>query len=173
MKPAACVLLALCCAAAVLAQAPPTLAPATEAEAFRGKVREVIDRHLGKPYGWGCTGIKRFDCSGFVWRVMADSGVLIKRTTARKLFMCLPEVPEEERWRFGNLVFFDDLQHCGIVSGRGAFYHSSQTEGTHLSTLGPFWQPKLCGFRAMPAAAEAAAQNASVLAIPTPASPSP
>jgi hypothetical protein len=96
--------------------------------------------------------------------------LLFSAAIRRKLYMCLPEVPEQDRWRFGNIVFFDDLQHCGIVSGRGAFYHSSQTEGTHFSTLGPFWQPKLCGFRAMPAPVEALPDAGATA---TPMSPSP
>ena len=109
-----------------------------------------ISSHLGKPYVWGATGLKSFDCSGFVWRAMWDTGIFIKRTTARKYYLCLPKVQEPARWGFGTVVFFDDLEHCGIVNDKKTFYHSALTLGTHLSEFDPYWRPKICGFRAIP-----------------------
>jgi cell wall-associated NlpC family hydrolase len=114
------------------------------------KMRTVIQRHLGRPYVWGASGIKSFDCSGFVWRVMSENGILIKRTTARKFYMSLPRVPDEQRWEFGNIVFFSDLKHCGVVDTREGFYHAAVTTGTHLSRFDPFWRRKISGVRAMP-----------------------
>src|SRR6266536_2613625 len=84
---------------------------------FWDGIKTAIQSHLGRPYVWGSDGLKSFDCSGFVWRVMYDNGILIKRTTARKLYMSLPAAPAAEQWRPGNIVFFDDLRHCGIVEG--------------------------------------------------------
>lgn len=113
-------------------------------------LRPVIASHLGKPYVWGATGNKSFDCSGFLWRVMMDSGILVKRTTARKYFMCLPKAEEAERWQFGRVVFFSDLEHVGIVNDRDTFYHSQTSKGTNLSAFDPFWRPKIYGFRTLP-----------------------
>lgn len=114
------------------------------------RVESTIERYLGKPYVWGGCGLKSFDCSGFVWRVMNDSGILIKRTTARKYYMSLPKVSQKEQWSFGNIVFFDDLKHCGILAGPKTFYHSESSIGTNLSRFDPYWRPKIYGFRAMP-----------------------
>ena len=114
------------------------------------RVRAAVERYLGKPYAWGATGLKSFDCSGFVWRVMYDSAILIKRTTARKLYFCLPAAPREERWKPGNLVFFDDLKHVGIVNGPAGFYHAESSVGTNLSKFDPYWHGKVCGVRSMP-----------------------
>jgi peptidoglycan endopeptidase LytE len=114
------------------------------------RIRSAIEEHLGRPYVWGSTGLKSFDCSGFVWRVMQENGILIKRTTARKYYMCLPKVTGEDRWNFGNIVFFDHLKHCGIVDSRETFYHAAVTEGTHLSRFDPLWRQKISGVRAMP-----------------------
>jgi len=114
------------------------------------KVLAVVERHLGRPYVWGACGLKSFDCSGFVWRVMQENGVLVKRTTARKYYMSLPEVAEEERWNFGNIVFFSNLKHCGIVDTRETFYHAAVSTGTHRSRFDPFWRRKISGVRAMP-----------------------
>lgn len=116
------------------------------------RVKAAIERHLGRPYSWGATGLKSFDCSGFVWRVMWDSGIAIKRTTARKLWFSLPAVSEEKRWQPGNLVFFDYLTHVGIVSGQPDFYHAVSRGGTHLSKFDPYWRGRVGGVRAMPKA---------------------
>jgi len=94
-----------------------TLAAADPPDSFWNGMKAVVEHHLGRPYVWGAAGLKSFDCSGFVWRVLFDNGVLIKRTTARKLYVSLPVVPAERKWEHGNIVFFDDLRHCGIVEG--------------------------------------------------------
>jgi len=121
---------------------------------FWTEFRQTIERHLGRPYVWGTSGLKSFDCSGFVWRILIDNGVLVKRTTARKYYMSLPRVAGD-RWRFGNIVFFDNMKHCGIVDGPDAFYHAQSSVGTNRSPLSPFWRAKVCGVRAvaLPAAA--------------------
>ena len=113
-------------------------------------LRSIIDRHLGRPYVWGSCGLKSYDCSGFVWRVMQENGLLVKRTTARKYYMTLPKVSEQECWTFGNVVFFDHLKHCGIVDSPEAFYHAAVTTGTHRSRFDPNWRRKISGVRAMP-----------------------
>jgi cell wall-associated NlpC family hydrolase len=78
---------------------------------------------------------------------MWDNGVLVKRTTARKLYMSLPKAGPGQELRFGNIVFFDNLKHCGIVNGRDSFYHAATTQGTSLSRFEPYWGSRVCGFR--------------------------
>jgi len=119
-------------------------------QAWIGRLREAIERNLGRPYVWGATGLKSFDCSGFVWRVLQDSGVLIKRTTARKYYMSLRPVPRDEAYSPANLVFFDNLKHCGIVNDSSTFWHSQCSMGTNLSSFDPYWRQKIYGFRRMP-----------------------
>lgn len=127
-----------------------TTLSAAPADTFWENMKAVIEKHLGRPYVWGSSGLKSFDCSGFVWRVLFDNGILIKRTTARKLYMSMPAVPDGERWRPGNLVFFDDLKHCGIVEGPARFYHAETSIGTNLSKFDPYWRRKVCAVRAAP-----------------------
>ncbi len=114
------------------------------------QLRLIIQKHLGRPYAWGASGLKSFDCSGFVWRVMTDQGIFIKRTTARKFYLCLPEVPEADQWQFGNVIFFDNLKHCGMINDARSFYHAQSSKGTNLSPLNRYWKPKVCGVRKMP-----------------------
>lgn len=108
-------------------------------------LREVIASHLGKPYVWGAAGMKSFDCSGFVWRVAVESGIPVKRTTARKLWYSTARAQPEERGRFGNLVFFNDLRHVGIVNDAGTFYHAQSSKGTNLSKFDAYWKPLVVG----------------------------
>jgi cell wall-associated NlpC family hydrolase len=127
-----------------------TAVNAPEYQAFWDRLRTTIKRHLHRPYVWGSSGLKSFDCSGFVWRVLYDSGVLIKRTTARKFYLSLPAVEQNKNYRSGNVVFFDDLKHCGIVSNEQIFYHSRSSMGTTLDSFDPYWRRKVIGFRAIP-----------------------
>jgi cell wall-associated NlpC family hydrolase len=115
-----------------------------------GSIHRAIEKHLGKPYVWGAAGLKSFDCSGFIWRIMADNGMLVKRTTARKLYMSFPRVPKNSSYDTGSLVFFDNLKHVGIVKDRETFYHAQVSKGTNLSSFDPYWRRKICGFRGMP-----------------------
>src|SRR4051812_28981999 len=88
---------------------------------FVTQMKTVIENHLGRPYVWGNSGLKSFDCSGFVWRVLFENGIITKRTTARKYYMMLPKVDPSAQSQFGNLVFFDDLKHVGIVNDSKTF----------------------------------------------------
>ncbi len=66
------------------------------------------------------------------------------------LYMCLPKPGSGEAWNQGNIVFFDNLKHCGIVADRKSFYHAQTSIGTNLSRFTPFWVSKIVGFRRMP-----------------------
>jgi peptidoglycan DL-endopeptidase CwlO len=122
----------------------------SETAGFMQSVKASIERNLGRPYVWGSAGLKSFDCSGFVWRVLYENGILMKRTTARKYYMMLKPVPKSEQWKFGTLVFFDDLKHVGIVDGPTGFYHAQVSVGTNRSPMNSFWRPKIYGFRLLP-----------------------
>ena len=117
---------------------------------WANQLRRTIGRYLGYPYGYGCAGPKRFDCSGFVWRVMVESGIRIKRTCARKLFFMLPKVDEGEQWQLGTVVFFNRLGHCGLVEDTALFYHASSKLGTTCSAFEPYWHSRITGFRKIP-----------------------
>jgi cell wall-associated NlpC family hydrolase len=133
-----------------VAQVPATTAnQPVHANLLQG-LRSSIEKYLGRRYVWGATGLKSFDCSGFIWRVMYENGILLKRTTARKFYMMLPPAPPEEHSNFGTLIFFDDLTHVGIVDSQEAFYHAQVRLGTQRSVMTPFWRRKIYGFRRLP-----------------------
>ena len=147
---AASIPLALLASLTVLAGPMQSGAAFAAPEDFLGGLRKSIEGYLGKPYTWGATGSKTFDCSGFVWRVMFENGVLFKRTTARKLSMSLRKPEAGRSWEFGNIIFFNNCKHCGIVKDSTSFYHAASTMGTTESSLGPYWRSRLDGVRCFP-----------------------
>ncbi len=124
--------------------------PSLRGTSFLQGIKSAIEAHLGRPYVWGSSGMKSFDCSGFIWRLMYENGVLLKRTTARKFYMMLPPVSKDEQWSFGTLVFFDNLKHVGIIDTPDAFYHAQVSIGTNRSPMNSFWKRKIYGFRQLP-----------------------
>jgi cell wall-associated NlpC family hydrolase len=121
-------------------------------------LEQAIKKNLGRPYAMGSTGSKSYDCSGFVWRVMTDAGVFIKRSTARKYYFAMPKVEDgsANQYAFGQLVFFDDLKHVGIVDSHHGFFHAETGHGTRRSKFEPYWRGKVVGFRAIPRVADSA-----------------
>jgi len=116
---------------------------------FEG-LRASIEKHLGRPYVWGASGMKSFDCSGFLWRVMYENGILLKRTTARKFYMMLPPASKTDEGKFGTIVFFDNLKHVGMIDTPDYFYHAQVSAGTNHSRMNSFWRQKIYGFRRLP-----------------------
>ena len=146
-----CLILTLLLAAPLSAQSPDnSSAPVAGISDFLSGIKAAIQRNLGRPYVWGSTGLKSYDCSGFVWRVMSENGILVKRTTARKFYMMLKPASKEEQGKFGTIVFFDDLKHMGIIESPRSFYHAQVSVGTNLSEMNSFWRTKVYGYRRMP-----------------------
>jgi murein DD-endopeptidase / murein LD-carboxypeptidase len=110
----------------------------------------AINDRLGLPYLWAGTDDRGYDCSGFVWRVFREAGVEFDRTSARNLWQGLPEATEEEFARFGTLVFFQGLEHVGIVRDADSFYHASTSGGVMMSFFDKsdkYWRSRIIGYR--------------------------
>jgi len=110
----------------------------------------AINDRLGLPYLWAGTDDRGYDCSGFVWRVFREAGVDFGRTSTRNLWQDLPEATQEEFTRFGTLVFFQGLDHVGIVRDADSFYHASTSGGVMLSYFDKFdkyWRSRVIGYR--------------------------
>src|SRR5262249_17489220 len=75
----------------------------------------AMQSHLGASYYFNRTGPETFDCSGFVWRAFQDIGLDFQRGPARSYWATMPAPPEGQQFKFGNLVFFSNLSHVGIV----------------------------------------------------------
>ncbi|HLM57484.1 MAG TPA: C40 family peptidase [Pyrinomonadaceae bacterium] len=127
---------------------------APSARAPLGSIERVmlsaIEERLGVPYRMGTEGPYRFDCSGFVWSVFQQAGVGFERSTARTLWSKFQPVDGEERYKFGTLVFFNNLHHVGIVADSEGFYHASTSQGVVYSRFSDYWLRRLDGFRRVP-----------------------
>lgn len=83
----------------------------------------VVERayaHLGIPYGWGATGPRAFDCSGFV--SMCLTGQYGKRIGTTYTFMGWTRVKDP---RPGDIC--TNSHHCGIYVGNGRMVHAPRS----------------------------------------------
>jgi cell wall-associated NlpC family hydrolase len=112
----------------------------------------AIQERLGTPYRMGATGPYRFDCSGFVWSVFQEAGVEFTRSTARSLWNEFAPPTESEKYKFGTLVFFNNLHHVGIVADENGFFHASSSHGVVYSRFDDYWTKRVSGFRRIPLA---------------------
>lgn len=111
---------------------------------------EAIDQRLGSPYRWGSTGPRAFDCSGFVWSIFQSIGVDFERSSARTLFSRFTAPAPGQQYKFGTLVFFNNLSHVGVVADEHGFYHASRRNGVIYSPFEGYWGKHIDGFRQVP-----------------------
>jgi peptidoglycan endopeptidase LytE len=112
----------------------------------------AIEERLGTPYRMGATGPNRYDCSGFVWSVFQEAGVAFERTSARSFWQEFAPPAEGEQFKFGTLVFFNNLHHVGIVADANGFYHASSSHGVVYARFDEYWLKRVNGFRRIPLA---------------------
>ena len=108
---------------------------------------KAIQERLGIPYLYGATGPNRYDCSGFVWAVFNQAGILFERTSAKSLWTMSEPVEGDEKFKFGTLVFFNKLGHIGIVADENGFYQASSSKGITYSPFAGYWEKRIVGFR--------------------------
>lgn len=112
----------------------------------------AIEERLGTPYRMGTEGPNRYDCSGFVWSVFQQVGVAFERSSVRTFWQEFAPPTEDERYKFGTLVFFNNLHHVGIVADENGFYHASTSRGVVYSRFDDYWTKRINGFRRVPLA---------------------
>src|SRR5215204_1208512 len=112
----------------------------------------AIEERLGVPYRMGSEGPNRYDCSGFVWSVFQQAGVAFERTSVRTFWHEFAPPTEDEKFKFGTLVFFNNLHHVGIVADENGFYHASTSKGVVYSRFDDYWTKRVNGFRRIPLA---------------------
>ena len=110
----------------------------------------AIDERLGSHYVWGATGPHVFDCSGFVWSAFKEVGVDFTRGSARTYWSRFAPAREDEKFKFGTLVFFNGLTHVGIVADENGFYHASRHKGVVYQAWTKYYLSRVDGFRRVP-----------------------
>lgn len=118
--------------------------------AFNQRLSQAMDSKLGIPYRYGSTGPNSIDCSGLVWMVFQQAGISFQRSSALNYWREFQPVSGDERFKFGTLVFFNDLGHVGIVVNEKGFYHASSSKGVTYSSFDGYWAKRIVGFRQIP-----------------------
>jgi len=129
----------------------PASTPLTPAlMAFNSRLLSGIQTRLGIPYNYGSTGPNYYDCSGFVWSVFQQAGINFERSSARTYWENFEPVSDQDRYKFGTLVFFNRLGHVGIVADANGFYQASSSKGIVYSPFAGYWEKRIVGFRRVP-----------------------
>jgi len=96
---------------------------------------------LGKPYVWGATGPKCFDCSGFTQKVYRTVGINLPRVSRSQAKV--GKLVTFNELKRGDMVFFDTsrkrvgkVNHVGIYLEDGKFIHASS--GKHKVVITSF-----------------------------------
>jgi cell wall-associated NlpC family hydrolase len=117
------VLLAFALAVTLVGVEGPESAQAATSQA--GKIVYSAKTHLGKPFRLGTEGLRKFDCSGLVWRVFYQNGLVTKIGGSRKLARGYYEwfrsrgLASRSNPRVGDLVVWGRARHIGIYVGDG------------------------------------------------------
>jgi cell wall-associated NlpC family hydrolase len=125
--------------------------PAAAATSEAGAVMDFAKAQLGKPWVYAATGLKRYDCSGLVYRTFVETGLLDRvggqRRTASGFFKwfknrgLLTKSP-----KVGDLVTWGSpVTHIGIFAGYNSngkpMAVSTLYNGVSQHTVGWVYQP--------------------------------
>jgi murein DD-endopeptidase len=123
------VLFVVGCASAPAPPRPSTVAAAPAAKASRAA--DIAVSMVGKPYRYGGSTPRGFDCSGLVSYSYAQVGITVSRETRTLRQQASPV--RTTALRRGDLVFFDQegkkYSHVGIYLGDGRFVHAPSSGG--------------------------------------------
>lgn len=94
----------------------------------RETVIENCKKYLEKPYVWGGESMKEggYDCSGYVYNVLRDSGFKVNRTTADGYRGIGKKIQPSQRKK-GDLLYFGKngrATHIAIYAGDNGMYES-------------------------------------------------
>ena len=107
------------------------VAPAPIAVRTHPPLLDLAQEYLGIPYRYGGHLPRNVDCSLFVQKVFARSGVKLPRTAAEQY--AVGEPVNVEQLQPGDRLYFYDragtIGHTGIYFGDGRFIHASSNRG--------------------------------------------
>jgi cell wall-associated NlpC family hydrolase len=107
-----------------------------------GPARKALDyayAQLGKPYIYGGTGPKGYDCSGLTMMSWRAAGVSIPRVVPDQY--AATHLVAKANLQPGDLVYFDGMGHEGMYVGGGQFIHAPHTGSVVKldSMSNPYW----------------------------------
>ena len=108
---------------------------------MRNTIIKNCKKYLGKPYVWGAESEEEggYDCSGYTFNVLRDSGFKVSRTTAQG-YSKLGHVITYKMAQPGDLLFFGkstaSITHIAIYAGNGTMYESTGSSKNTKSNPG-------------------------------------
>lgn len=103
---------------------------------------------LGVPYVFGGSTTKGFDCSGFVYYVLKNTGKSVARTSAAGFYSSAKKISSPQ---VGDLVFFSNtykagISHIGIYIGNGQMISASGSKVNIASINSSYWKSHFAGY---------------------------
>ncbi len=107
---------------------------------YRDALIKNCRKYLGKPYVWVGESMDEggYDCSGYVYSVLRDSGFNIGRTTADGYRALGKKIPSSQM-QPGDLLFFGNsarASHIAVYAGDGRMYESIGSSRNTKATPG-------------------------------------
>ena len=101
-------------------------------EIRRGKkLVRVASRYKGRPYVYGASGPRAFDCSGFTSYVVRKAlKINLPRTAAQQRYARKVDRVSKSKRRVGDLIFFHrggTVGHVAIYAGKGKMWDAPRT----------------------------------------------
>lgn len=112
------------------------------------KIIKVAKKYLGKPYVYGGSSPKGFDCAGYVYYVYNKAGKKIERSSSAHYYSKAKKVKAPQ---VGDLVFFSNtykkgISHVGIYMGAGLMINASGTKVQIVSLNSSYWRSHFTGY---------------------------
>lgn len=107
---------------------------------------------VGRPYRYGGSTPKGFDCSGLIWWAYKQHGVAVPRVTTAQARA--GKAVKSNAMRAGDILVFSTRSsgtglHTALYMGNGAFVHSPSS-GSHVRTdriADAYWNKRLVQIR--------------------------
>ncbi|WP_158088663.1 C40 family peptidase [Thermoactinospora rubra] len=97
----------------------------TRTPAWKVALDYALDKR-GTPYVYGGASERGYDCSGLMLRAYESAGIRLPRTAAQQYHAFSRKIAWDDL-RPGDLVFFSNLGHVGMISRPGYMVHSPRT----------------------------------------------
>ena len=110
-----------------------------QALSLRHDLLELAAKQLGKPYIYGSTGLRGFDCSGLMYYIFGQFGISLHRRASEQLQDGI--IVSSEGMQVGDLVFFREswdlcpASHVGVYAGNNQIIHASTSNGIVVTDL--------------------------------------
>ncbi|MEG1991382.1 MAG: C40 family peptidase, partial [Christensenella sp.] len=97
---------------------------------------DVAHTQIGKPYSYGSSGPNSYDCSGFVYYCLKNTGVATSRLSSAGYSTVTrwDTINDVNSLQAGDLIYFksdsnSSVSHIGIYLGGGSMIHSAPSTG--------------------------------------------